>query len=248
MLWSPGRQEPGTPPRGGHCRDARRLASSAIDLTTLSMLALDHLTVIAPTLAEGAAHVRACLDLDVPFGQRHLYMGTHNHLLQLGDGVYLEIVARDPDGRDPGRPRWFGLDDERRVRRDWDAGCRLRGWVARTDDIDAVLKGREAVFGRKVGLPMDEPAFDFAIPDDGSLPLDGAAPSLIDRRGKTRSMASIADLGARLHGFSLAHPDPRTIGTLLKELGVDRPPLVSPGSELRYRAEIETAGGVRVLF
>lgn len=212
------------------------------------MLALDHLTVIAPTLAEGAAHVRACLDLDVPFGQRHLYMGTHNHLLQLGDGVYLEIVARDPDGCDPGRSRWFGLDDERQIRRDWDAGRRLRGWVARTDDIDAVLKGREAIFGRKVGLPMDAPAFDFAIPDDGSLPLDGAAPSLIDRRGKKRSMASIADLGARLRGFLLAHPDPQTIGTLLKELGVDRPPLVSPGSELRYRAEIETAGGVRVLF
>ncbi|MGO4676892.1 VOC family protein [Bosea sp. 2YAB26] len=45
------------------------------------MLTLDHLTVIAPTLVEGVAHVRSCLDLDVPFGQRHGYMGTYNHLL-----------------------------------------------------------------------------------------------------------------------------------------------------------------------
>jgi hypothetical protein len=97
------------------------------------MLQLDHLTVVAPDLAEGVAHVRGCLDLDVPFGQRHLYMGTHNHLLQLGDGVYLEIVARDPAAAPQAHRRWFGLDDQRRVRADWDAGRRLRGWVARTD-------------------------------------------------------------------------------------------------------------------
>jgi Glyoxalase-like domain len=77
------------------------------------MLKLDHVTVIAPSLAEGVLHVRNCLDLDVPFGQRHAYTGTYNHLLQLGDTVYLEIVALDPDADAPGRRRWFGLDDQR---------------------------------------------------------------------------------------------------------------------------------------
>lgn len=76
------------------------------------MLQLDHITVVAPALAEGVAHVRDCLDLDVPFGTRHGYMGTHNHRLQLGSNVYLEIVALDPDGMTPGRARWFGLDDQ----------------------------------------------------------------------------------------------------------------------------------------
>jgi hypothetical protein len=83
-----------------------------------AILKLDHLTVIAPTLAEGVLHVRACLDLDVPFGQRHAYLGTHNHLLQLGDTVYLEIVALDPESDGPRRRRWFGLDDQRKVRDD----------------------------------------------------------------------------------------------------------------------------------
>jgi hypothetical protein len=211
------------------------------------MLTLDHLTVIAPTLAEGVSHVRDCLDLDVPFGQRHLYMGSHNHLLQLGDTTYLEIVALDPDGTHPGRARWFGLDDAKQVRRDWDAGRRLRGWVARTDGIDGVLRGRETIFGRKVALPTDAPAFDFAIPDDGSLPWGGAAPSLIDRRGKTRSMATIADLGARLRGFSLEHPEAEAIAALLQGLGTERGPIVSHGPELRYRARIETPAGLREL-
>lgn len=211
------------------------------------MLTLDHLTVIAPTLAEGVAHVRDCLDLDVPFGQRHGYMGTHNHLLQLGNMTYLEIVALDPDGMHPARARWFGLDNQKQVWRDWDAGCRLRGWVARTDRIDAVLRGREAIFGRKVALPMDAPAFDFAIPGDGSLPWGGAVPSIIDRRGKPRSMATIADLGARLHGFSLEHPEAEAIAALLLELGAERAPLARHGPELRYRAQIETPAGLKEL-
>lgn len=211
------------------------------------MLTLDHLTVIAPTLAEGVAHVRDCLDIDVPFGQRHGYMGTYNHLLQLGDATYLEIVALDPDGAPPGRARWFGLDDQKQVRRDWDAGRRLRGWVARTDRIDDILAGREAIFGRKVGLPMDAPVFDFAIPDDGLLPWGGAVPSIIDRRGKARSMATIADLGARLRGFSSEHPEAEAIASLLRELGTERAPLVTQGAGLRYRAQIETRAGLREL-
>jgi hypothetical protein len=64
--------------------------------------------------------------------------------------------------------------------------------------MDAVLAGRENIFGRKIALPWTNSSFDFAIPDDGSLPLDGAVPSIIDRRGKARSMANIADLGAGL--------------------------------------------------
>ncbi|SKA35565.1 Glyoxalase-like domain-containing protein [Enhydrobacter aerosaccus] len=211
------------------------------------MLKLDHLTVIAPTLAEGVSHIRTCLDLDVPFGQRHGYMGTYNHLLQLGGAIYLEIVALDPEADGPGRRRWFGLDDQGKVRNDWEEGRRLRGWVARTDAIESVIAGREGIFGEKVSLPAINSTFDFAIPRDGSLPLDGAAPSIIDRRGKPRSMATIADLGARLRSFSLEHPDPAAISALYRELDIDRPPALTRGPMLRYRAQIETPTGLKEL-
>lgn len=213
----------------------------------MAMLKLDHLTVIAPTLSDGVAHVRACLDLDIPFGQRHEYMGTHNHLLQLGDMVYLEIIAMDPDAQPPARARWFGLDNRKAVMADWDAGRRLRGWVARTDMIDTVLSGRENVFGRKIALPWTNSSFDFAIPDDGSLSLDGALPSIIDRRGKARTMANIADLGARLRSFLLQHPDPSSVSEIYQILDIDRPPAIVQGSDLRYRAQIETPSGIHEL-
>ncbi|WP_318765391.1 VOC family protein [Agrobacterium fabrum] len=165
------------------------------------MLKLDHLTVIAPTLAEGVLHVKSCLGLDVPFGTRHDYMGSHNHRLQLGNSVYLEIVALD-------LARWFGLDNQEQVRADWDASRRLRGWVANTDAMDAVVSTHGSIFGDKVPLPAVDPTFAFTIPKDGSLPLDGAAPSIIDHRGDTGFIASIPDLGARLQSFTLEHPDP----------------------------------------
>jgi hypothetical protein len=211
------------------------------------MLKLDHLTVIAPTLAEGVSHVRACLDLEVPFGQRHGYMGIYNHLLRLGDAVYLEIVALDPQADGPGRPRWFGLDDQKRVRSDWEEGRRLRGWVARTDSIAAVIAGRAGIFGDKVPLPPLQPSFDFTIPPDGSLPLDGALPSIIDRRGKPRSMTAIVDLGARLLSFSLGHPEADAVATVYRDLDIDRPPVIVQGPTLRYRAQIQTPAGLREL-
>ncbi len=211
------------------------------------MLTLDHLTLIAPTLAEGVAHVRDCLDLDVPFGARHTYMGTHNHRLQLGGRVYLEIVALDPDGIVPGRARWFGLDDREQVRADWEDGRRLRGWVAGVEDMDAVVSDHSAIFGDAVPLPPADPSFAFAIPADGSLPLDGAAPSLIDRRGVLEPKADIPDLDARLRSFTLEHPDPGAIAALYRDLSIDTPPAIVPGPILRYRAEIDTPSGLKEL-
>lgn len=211
------------------------------------MLKLDHITVIAPTLAEGVSHVQNCLNLDVPFGTRHEYMGTHNHRLQLGNNVYLEIVAFDPDGTEPGRSRWFGLDNQEQVRSDWNEGRRLRGWVANTAEIDFVVSTHGAIFGDKVTLPPANPAFAFAIPEDGSLPLNGAAPSIIDHQGDPTSMDEIPDLGARLHSFTLEHPYPAPIETLYRELSIGRPPAVVQGLKLRYRAQIETSTGLKQL-
>ncbi|MCR9220757.1 MAG: VOC family protein [Alphaproteobacteria bacterium] len=211
------------------------------------MNALDHIAIIAPSLAEGVAHVRESLDIDVPFGTRHPYMGTHNHRLQLGDDVYLEIVARDPDGPDPRRSRWFGLDDRTQVRADWEAGRRLRGWVARTEELDRILAAYPHVFGEAVALPPQKPEFAFSIPQDGTLPLGGAAPSFIDHRGAPTSMAEIPDRGARLVSFRLEHPDPTAVSALYRAIDIHRCPTIHSASALRYAAEIETPSGLRVL-
>lgn len=213
------------------------------------MLKLDHLTVIAPTLVEGVAHVRACLDIDVPFGTRHTYMGTHNHRLLLGNSVYLEIIALDPTGTRPanGRARWFGLDNQVQVRADWEEGRRLRGWVANTLNLDAVLATHGAIFGDALALPNNEPTFSFSVPKAGALPLDGAMPSLIDHRGDDSHVLLIPDFGARLQSLIQEHPEPISVQALYHQLAVDRPPDVQYGPKLKYRALIETPAGTREL-
>lgn len=213
----------------------------------MTMLTLDHLTVIAPTLTWGVEHVRDCLGIEVPFGTRHIYMGTHNHRLQLGQNVYLEIVALDPDGASPGRARWFGVDDPRQVRSDWENGRRLRGWVAAISGVEGFVHQRPE-FGEVVPLPFDEPEFAFAIPADGSLPWDGVLPSLIDHRNDPTRMSDIPDLGARLISFFLEHPQPETITPTYEGLKIDRPPEIRPGEVFRYEAEIETPDGLRTLW
>lgn len=77
-------------------------------------LEIDHLVVGAATLEEGVAHVCALLgvreDAFSPVG-RHARYGTHNRCLGLEGGVYLEVIAVDPQAPPPPQPRWFGLDD-----------------------------------------------------------------------------------------------------------------------------------------
>ncbi len=93
------------------------------------MSKLDHLAIVAPTLEEGVAYVEKTLGVPMAAGGKHPEMGTHNRLLRLGDDIYLEVIAVDPEAPRPERPRWFGLDDsEATVRRGTRAvGC-APGW------------------------------------------------------------------------------------------------------------------------
>ncbi|MEJ0070275.1 MAG: VOC family protein [Pseudomonadota bacterium] len=211
------------------------------------MLTLDHLTVIAPSLAEGVAHVRACLDIDIPFGGTHPDMATHNHLLRLSDDCFLEVIAIDPAAPAPGRPRWFGLDDAQAVQSAWDDGSRLRGWVARTGDLDAVL-ARHDWLGAKTRLSRGDRSWLFSLRPDGALPADGVAPAVMDWGDRGTPTPAMPDLGARLTSFGIEHPDPAHVTALYERLGVVNPPRVAIGPRLRYRAIIDTPGGVKQLF
>ena len=71
---------------------------------------LDHLVIAAASLAEGCDWAEARLGVAAAGGGRHANMGTHNALWGLGES-YLEVIAVDPEGVRPDRPRWFGFDD-----------------------------------------------------------------------------------------------------------------------------------------
>ena len=76
----------------------------------MPLAVFDHLVVAASTLDQGVEWVRSLTGATAQSGGKHVAMGTHNALLKLGERSFLEILAIDPDGIKPSRPRWFGLD------------------------------------------------------------------------------------------------------------------------------------------
>ncbi|MCJ2140504.1 VOC family protein [Methylobacterium sp. E-066] len=211
------------------------------------MLTLDHLVVVAPDLAEGVAHVRDCLGLDMPEGGRHPEMGTRNHLLRLGASTFLEVIAVDPEAAPPARDRWFGLGDAARVRTDWEAGRRLRGFVARTDDLDTLLAAHPDLLGTAATMTRGTLSWRFGLRPDGTWPADGAAPCAMDWGDRPHPARAMPDLGARLEEFRLTHPEPEAVAALYASLDLTDPPRIEPGPALRYTARFATPSGSRVL-
>jgi len=99
----------------------------------------DHLVVAAATLEQGEDHLESLLGVRPQRGGKHVAMGTHNSLLKLGERSFLEVIAIDPDGAAPARPRWFALDTDA-LQASLREAPRLIHWVARTDDIDAARR------------------------------------------------------------------------------------------------------------
>ena len=80
--------------------DARRCGLS---VSTQSGAKLDHLIVAAATLEQAEAFITERTGATPLRGGKHVAMGTHNSLLRLGERIYLELIAIDPDAPAPGR-------------------------------------------------------------------------------------------------------------------------------------------------
>ena len=211
------------------------------------MTELDHITVIAPNLATGVAWVRDVLGVDPPKGGSHPEMGTHNHLLRLGDDFYLEVIATDPDARRPTHRRWFGLDDLAAVERHWRAEHHLRGYAVRCRDVAATIGSQAATFGAPVEVSRGDRRWTFAVRPDGELPLDGALPCLIDWGDKGTPAPAMMDFGLKLHSLAVEAPDPGAVHAALDGIGLVRKPEICRGTAVRLSATIATPRGVRTL-
>jgi hypothetical protein len=206
---------------------------------------IDHIAIAAPTLESGAAHVRETLGVSPQPGGTHPRMGTHNLLLRLGETSYLEVIAPDPAAPAPNRPRWFALDTLTA-----DAAPALSFWVARTDDIHAAVAAASEPLGEVE--PMRRGALDWliTIPADGSLPLDGIGPALIEWHADRHPASGMPDQGVTLVELELLHPDAARVERLLQSLGLEAPVSVSSapaGSGPRLVAHIDTPNGRRRL-
>ena len=206
---------------------------------------LDHIAVTAFSLEAGAALVADTLGVETQSGGEHPRMATHNRLLRLGESMYLEVIAPNPAARAPGRPRWFGLDTLAPH-----ALPALSAWVVRSTDIQASAAAASEPLGDLE--PMRRSALDWliTIPADGSVPLEGAAPALIQWHADAHPAARMEDKGCALALLEIFHPDPERISRLLSSLELEAPVAVrqaGPGDPVRLAAHIDTPHGRRIL-
>ncbi|HEY0821594.1 MAG TPA: VOC family protein [Rhizobacter sp.] len=204
---------------------------------------IDHITVTAPSLEAGSDLVHACLGLRPQAGGMHPRMGTHNLLLRLGDAMFLEVIAVDPQAAAPARPRWFELD-----RMASDDLPRLACWVARTDKLQTALDASHEALGLVEPMTRGALSWLISIPPDGSLPLSGAAPVLIEWQTSAHPAASLPAVGCRLTALELFHPEPARLEALLDRLEVREPGValsVHGADTAAIVAHIDTPNGAR---
>ncbi|SIS78979.1 Glyoxalase-like domain-containing protein [Roseivivax lentus] len=170
-------------------------------------LTLDHVAVLGETLAAAVAHCETALPVPLGPGGQHARYGTHNRLLGLEAGLYLEAIAIDPEAPAPEGPRWFGLDD-------FSGPPRLARWILRTDDMDAALAALPEA-GAAVPLARGDLRWRMAVPPSGHMAYDGMFPALIEWQSPTPAGDLLSPSGLTLTDLVIRHPEARALANRL---------------------------------
>ncbi len=163
------------------------------------MLTFDHIAVACIDLPEASSILSSLIGTDLQQGGQHERYGTYNVLLGLGD-LYLELIAKDPSAAPTGRPAWFALDD-------FIGPLRPTNWICRSDDLLQDIAQAPVNPGSVVPLVRGDLHWQITVPNDGSLPLDGAMPTLIQwGKGTRHPTDRLPDSGCRLVDWQVIHP------------------------------------------
>jgi len=206
---------------------------------------IDHITITAPSLPVGVEFVVRTLGVTPQVGGEHPRMGTHNFLLKLGDSVFLEVISPNPNAPKPERRRWFELDNQKS-----NTPPRLATWVARTTDIHSTLAACSERLGDIEPLSRGQLSWLMTVPSDGSLPLNGIAPTLIEWHTETHIATKLQDVGCSFVRLEAFHPEAHRISALLKSISVEGEISVAPlpaGEQPYLVAYIQTPSGLRKL-
>jgi hypothetical protein len=201
---------------------------------------IDHLVIVADSLAQGEQWVRQTFAVTPALGGQHLSMGTHNLLLRVGVALYLEVIAIDPTQRAPTRARWFDMD-----RPDMQAAVkrapRLVHFVARTGDLAATVQRAAHRPGDVLQLDRGDFHWRITVPADGALIEHGLVPSLIQWDSPAPT-DMLPDSGVYLTRLSAKHPDAARLRTLHRAIGLQGA-VIEAGAQPELIAAFNTRSG-----
>ena len=222
-------------------------------------LTIDHIVIAAADLASGTEYVAGILGIAPQGGGAHPRMGTHNRVLGMADGVYLEVIAIDPDAPPPARPRWFGLDHGA-LRARLAQGPFLAHWAARVEaplDLTRMQAEHPDRIAPVIPMTRGDLRWRLTVPDDGSLPVwreaghtagDGLLPTLIQWDVKDYPGVSLPRQALTLKRLAGSHPQASLLRQGLAWMGTDTLiDIQQADGPPRLTAQIETAEGLKTL-
>lgn len=200
---------------------------------------LDHLVVGATTLSQAQAYIEDALGVSMQPGGAHAVFQTHNALLGLEDGLYLEAIAPNPAVAEPTRPRWYDLDR-------FTGSAQLSNWACAVVDMDAVLEDMPEGTGAPVDVRRGALSWRMAVSAQGTTPFDNLWPALIEWPQEVHPAAKLAPTGIKLRRFTLVHPEGDAFANALARHLSDDRIAVETGS-VAMRADFSTPHGDRSL-
>jgi hypothetical protein len=177
---------------------------------------IDHIVIGANSLVEGRNYIYQTLGVYPETGGEHIAMGTHNCLLKLGNSIYLEVIAINRSSVQPDRPHWFGLDKSSP-----NVKPKLLTWVARTNHIHMAVKKSKIHFGEIEEMKRGDFEWLITVLSDGTTPMDGIAPTLIQWKTHQFPAASLPESGCSLIRIEGYHHKAKMINEDLRSIGFE---------------------------
>ena len=201
---------------------------------------LDHLVYAVPDLDAAIDDFEARLGVRAIAGGYHPTQGTKNALINLGQGAYLELIAKDPDNHQVPGPVWMGLD--------YLTMPRLTRWAIKSTHLDQDV---EALSGYNTELAhISEGSRNTTAGKllRWSLTLPAASPEvelvpfLIDwSQSEEHPTEGLPDMGCSFVSLTATHPDPSTLLPTILQLGSSL--AIAKGVQVNLQAVIRCPKG-----
>jgi hypothetical protein len=207
----------------------------------VSRAQVDHLVVVADSLAQGVAWCEETLGITPGPGGEHPLMGTHNRLFSVAGPAfpraYFEIIAIQPGAtprRAPGTHRWFDMDDHELQGRVASEGPQLVQFVASVPGVVSAVKALAALgldrgsvleVSRQTATALLQ--WRITVRDDGQRLFYGGLPTLIqwgeageDPARAAHPLDAMPASGVTLQALQVSHPRPDKLQAAYAAIGL----------------------------
>jgi len=182
------------------------------------MRTIDHIVLAVPKLNRACDEFIINLGISPIFGGKHPDFGTHNALVNLGNGNYLEILAPDPENIPEQGKRWMGADliDKPIV-------CR---WALKSSDLakdQGILRTVNPAYGEIIGgqrETMTGELLKWKMIKPLSEPVTDILPFMVDWSGTSSHPTESLPEECQFLSIEVKHPQVEKMQNIYQQLGL----------------------------